>query len=293
MKLSRDTGRLWSLWELMNQFNAKWVCMRTVNFTNLEDHYSQLAGQPVPITSQQMDEVFIKQLGFAIAECERLGLGDVKTKLIRMRATVILGKMDASALSREACHARQSFVDALDRMKYVFIEPDLTPYVDQDALFGPIVAADFPTANRDIKEAGNCLAIGANTAAVFHLMRASELAMRAFCGHLGFVEVLQKRDPTGQGNHDYIPLEYATCEKILGQLKGKIEARLDTIPDKRQKHEAQEFYGPIAEELWALKEAWRNHVMHARKQYLREDAVAVMAHVKRLMTKLVERVQEV
>src|SRR3989337_1503269 len=97
-----------------------------------------------------------------------------------------MGNLDASALSREANHAREAFVDALERMKYLFIDPTLTEYVDNDSLFGGPVAMAFPSANSDLKSAGNCLAVGCDTAAVFHLMRVAELGLRAFCGHLGF-----------------------------------------------------------------------------------------------------------
>jgi hypothetical protein len=169
----------------------------------------------------------------------------------------------------------------------------LGKYVEQDALFGEVVADKFKRANADIKEAGNCLAVGAHTAAVFHLMRVTELGLRAFCFHLGFSEVIEKYDRTGQGHHEYRPIEYATWDKILGQLQRQIDGKLASIPDRKEKHEAQEFYVAIAQEIWALKEAWRNHVMHSRREYIHEDVFAVMAHVKRLMVLLATRLAEV
>jgi hypothetical protein len=277
----------------MNQFNAKWLCMRAVNFTNLQDHYEQVAGIPARSSQEDLNGVFLKQINLAVAECERLGLDDVKKKLVRMGGAIAMGNLDASALAREANHAREVFVDALDRMKYVFIEPALTEYVDNDFLFGGSVATAFPSATTDLRSAGNCLATGCDTAAVFHLMRVTELGLRAFCVHLGFNEVVEKYDRSGLGQHEYRPIEYAVWEKIIGQLKGVIDKKIESVADRRLKQEAQEFYIPILQEVWALKEAWRNHVMHARSDYICQDAATVLAHVRRLMVKLATRVSEV
>jgi hypothetical protein len=127
---------------------------------------------------------------------------------------------------------------------------------------------------------------------VFHLMRAVEWAMRAFCGHLGFTEVVEKYD-RGGGNHEYRSIEYATWEKVLGQLRGKIDEHVAKITDRAEKQEAQAFYVNSWQEIWAIKEAWRNHVMHSRVHYSPEDAVAILAHVRRLMVTLSKRVGEV
>ena len=42
-----------------------------------------------------------------------------------------------------------------------------------------------------------------------------------------------------------------------------------------------------------FRDAWRNHVMHTRAEYSREDASAVLSHVKRLLQTLAVHIKEV
>src|SRR5262249_3260797 len=44
--------------------------------------------------------------------------------------------------------------------------------------FGALVDAAFPNAKMDMIEAGNCLAVGRNNAAVYHLICAAEIGLR-------------------------------------------------------------------------------------------------------------------
>ena len=60
--------------------------------------------------------------------------------------------------------------------------------------FGSSVAAQFPSANTEIEEAGNCIAPGRNTAAAFHLMRVMEISVNAV------EKSLEKDAPKKAGN---------------------------------------------------------------------------------------------
>ena len=198
-----------------------------------------------------------------------------------------------SGVSADADAAKWIIVDEFDKLKFIYIESARTQFIDRDDLFGDEVKDKFPSAMKDLRDAGNCLACDCNTAAVFHLMRVVEWGLRAFCGHLGFTEVIEKYDRTGLGAHEYRPIEYATWDKILGQLHGVADKKIDLISDRGQKQAAQEFYHPVIAEVAAMKDAWRNHVVHCRQRYEYEDAVAILAHVKRLFVTLSRRVSEV
>ncbi len=65
--------------------------------------------------------------------------------------------------------------------------------IDQGSLFGESVQMHFPEASPDIAAAGRCLAKDEWTAAVFHLMRVTELAQRKLATDLGIPDV-QKQD---------------------------------------------------------------------------------------------------
>jgi hypothetical protein len=64
-----------------------------------------------------------------------------------------------------------SFRRELSEEWFVHIPPDRQGYVDQDNLFGEGVTAAPPSAAQDIRDAGNCFAVGLATATIFHLMR--------------------------------------------------------------------------------------------------------------------------
>ena len=65
------------------------------------------------------------------------------------------------------------------------------------------------------------------------------------------------------------------------------------IKNRARKQSAQEFYCPVLQEIRAIKDAWRNHVMHSRRDYEPDEAVAILAHVNRFMTTLAAKVKEV
>src|SRR5208282_2687692 len=67
----------------------------------------------------------------------------------------------------------------LDFCHFIYIPSAKTKFFEPLELFGNKVYQNFKSARTEIKDAGNCLAADLNTAAVFHLMRASEFGLRA------------------------------------------------------------------------------------------------------------------
>ncbi len=80
------------------------------------------------------------------------------------------------------------FVDMMQH-KFVQIDKKLSQYFENKNLFDSKVSKAFRNASADIVEAGNCLAVGLDTAAVFHLMRVVEWGLRAFATDLGLLEI--------------------------------------------------------------------------------------------------------
>jgi hypothetical protein len=67
----------------------------------------------------------------------------------------------------------------------VHVPKMIASYFEHPQLFGQDVNRHFPSAKFDIREAGSCLALGRNTACVYHLARAAQFALRCLCRHLG------------------------------------------------------------------------------------------------------------
>lgn len=207
----------------------------------------------------------------------------IKGHQVKDRMEINPGLFDSSSFAAEMRSLEGDL--ASDMMDCIFVQvvKDASPFFENPELLGSGVLQGFPTCREDIVSAGNCIAIGLGTSAVFHMMRVAEMGLRAFARHLGLIRVIEdkKKGKT-------IPMEYAQWEKILNQLGEKIESKL--LPMKRgpSKQKKQEFYYSALNEVSSFKDAWRNHVMHVRRTYSLEDVAAVTAHVGRFMASLAE-----
>lgn len=144
------------------------------------------------------------------------------------------------------------------------------------SLFGEMVDRKFSSARYDIREAGNCYAVGRNTGCVFHLMCVLEIGLTA----LGMV-------------FD-VSLAHTNWAPALDQIESRIrnmqrDAAWKVQPDCK---EQQKFYAQAASHFGVLKDAWRNHTMHARGRYDEGEAEAILRNVQGFMQKLATRLHE-
>ncbi len=139
------------------------------------------------------------------------------------------------------------------------------PTETQPHLFDETVADTFPDANQDIAAAGRCLALNEGTACVFHLMRVLEHGLRPIATHFS------------------VPFSLDSWHKVI---KG-IEDAIETLRNKRGLTEADRqditFYSEAATQFRHFKDAWRNHVTHARTVYTPNEAESIFNHVKEFM----------
>jgi hypothetical protein len=73
-------------------------------------------------------------------------------------------------LSIELAHLSDSLGRELKKEGIFRIHPERKNYFEQNTLFGPEVAAAFPSCERDIQKAGSCYALEQEDACVHHLM---------------------------------------------------------------------------------------------------------------------------
>ncbi len=169
-------------------------------------------------------------------------------------------------------------ISELKEHAFAYIPKAQAAYFEKDSLFGDAVALAFPSVKVELKEAGNCLAADLNTAAVFHLMRVAERGMRVLAH--------DRRVKFDKG-----PIETQEWKPIIVQLEKEI-AKVSNWPKSKQRAQAEEFYNTALEEFRGFKDAWRNHVMHARRNYNDKDAAGVLSHVCRFMQLLSARISE-
>jgi hypothetical protein len=167
--------------------------------------------------------------------------------------------------------------------QFVYIPRSKSKFCEQPALFGETVNQAFPSAATDIKDAGNCLAADLNTAAVFHLMRAVESAMRVLVVHLG-IKIKNKA------------VKEAGWDELIKLIDKKLKERREKYAKSKRKKRSEwsdlKFYGVAADELSVFKENWRDKVMHTWDNYNEHEAMNVFIRVKGFMQKLATKVSE-
>jgi hypothetical protein len=179
---------------------------------------------------------------------------------------------------------RQITLELLKRT-FLYVPAPNNAQHGQEKLFGSDVYEKFESARMDIQSAGNAFAVELYTACVFHLMRAAEHGLRAIANDR------QVQLTTRSGNP--YSLDMGTWEEVLKGLSLELEKVANWERSLGEiRTQGQKFYSSAIEELRAIKDGWRNPTMHARAEYLMEDANQIMAHVKRLMVTLSSRISE-
>lgn len=196
---------------------------------------------------------------------------------------------DASTLESDLRNIEDTLVSDLNRRRFVIVSLAQHAFVNNDVLFGEDVTNAFPSASNDLREAGNCLAVECNTAAVFHLMRAVECGLRALGAHLGFKKIGKSKRG---GKSNYVPVEYVQWEKIISQLQPELERRTQALKTGARKQRYQEVFYVAMQDIRAIKDAWRNHCMHARQSYSSSEAMTILNHVRSLLSRLAAEISE-
>lgn len=160
-----------------------------------------------------------------------------------------LGDAQLTELIASLEYLLKTFRDELEARPMFVMQPGAAELLDQaEPPFGMAVLDAFPSSEIDIGEAARCLAMRRHTACVMHLMRALEIPLQALAERCGVAVS-------------------ANWNTLLNQIEAQI----------RQRREGRD---PVAEQWMAeaatqfrfIKNAWRNHAMHARATY--DDAQA-------------------
>lgn len=193
--------------------------------------------------------------------------------------------VDVSQANEILHTVQENLIAQFQSRKFLSVSKERSDFMDAPFLFGVDVNNAFPSAVDDVREAGNCLAAKCNTASVFHLMRAAEVALRALA---------TDRQVTFANK----PFDLQQWGTILGALEGILkEMRLTDgkkWKDARFKESQIRFYNDAVQELRGFNEAWRRYLSHARADAFcdRDYAASVMNHVRAFMQKVATRISE-
>jgi hypothetical protein len=194
--------------------------------------------------------------------CSAIGLTLSVKHIDRLVANFSPGSTNAGLFQDAITELHRRIADEMEEKLFFYVPSERATYYNQAELLGKDVNAKFPSLQFDIAEAGNCYATGRGTAVVFHLMRITENGVQAFGNKLGVILVNEKN-----------------WQNILDEINKKIK----TLPPKDPSTVA---LSQASANLYAVKLAWRNEVMHPKDTYTLEEADNLIRQVKLFMEQL-------
>lgn len=284
-----------SLWDIVNAFPLQMLLFSLDNLHRIERRCEVVrrdehGGVPVPeedltyartmlpiLKSVCSQMSFVSSLRALDSVMASLGILFPEDEDPQLRGLPL--RIDVSVFEAEIRHVRQEVDHELRERGYVLVAPDRLKYLMQEHPFGKSVASAFPKAKHDIQEASNCLAVEANTAAVFHLMRVAEHGLRALARDRG------AKVASG------VVLDLATWEALI-KLIEDAETAIQSNPRTLAREAQLEFYHGAMMEFKRFKNVFRNRIMHTRDDYDRDQAHSAFGHVGAFMQILASRISE-
>ncbi len=197
--------------------------------------------------------------------CEKLELPVTLRQFSRVRG-IVKSSTTYGEAHEPINELRLRMHDELKSRVFLFVPPLEARFYNRKEPFGLKVSQKFAKAITDIENAGDCIAVGMSTAAVFHLMRVMERAVQKLGKRIGVKLVGEKN-----------------WQNILDEINKAIKNMPDS-PSSAKKKKAS--LAAASANLFNVKLAWRNPVMHPKESYSPEEAVEIYETTQRFMEHL-------
>jgi len=234
-------------------------------------YYSRSLANGEPLSAQERGGVQ-EHLERVYVLCSELRLSTAR-ELIRTRT-------DHDRLPRTAGEfeiLKDAVYAELGDKYFVYIPSERLEYYDTSKIVSKRVRDAFPSADKELRSAGNCYALGLATASVFHSMRAVELAIQVMANAL-------------EVQFSY-PINLAEMGKLIEACEEAIQ-KLKEGPRSVQKDADLKFYSEAAAQFRHFNNGWRIRVSHARESYEDAQAKDVLDHVRAFFETLATRLKE-
>jgi hypothetical protein len=160
---------------------------------------------------------------------------------------------------------------------YFFVSRENAAYYQKPLAGWETTETAFPSTRYDIEEAGKCLALRRNTAAVFHLMRVHGAGITALGKSLN--------EPTLDASHNL------TWDNILARCVKELGEKFSGKSPEWQTD--KQFYAAVTANLLAVKDAWRNPNAHeVGNKYTDEETLDIYNASKTFMRQLAKKLKE-
>jgi hypothetical protein len=260
--------RIITLWDMKEYLAPR--------LTNLAREFSDAWGEFIAIGDKEEDQTELAQsrrkLGpwckKIIAECEFLGLQSTKRQAVRLAG--IADSASPEEIPAEIEQLERRFDEETEALKIFHVPTDKIGFYNRTDHFGDEFKTNFPQANAEIIEAGNCFAFDRFTSCAYHLMRALEVVLKSLFSTLGLPPLTSVGEKNWNG--------------ILKQIRDKLE-KDKTIPD-------YDFYEGAYAFLAAAKNPMRNATMHVDAVYGEDSVRPVFDAVGAFMRHVAKKLKE-
>lgn len=270
-----------SLWDIMKKFDPKTL----VRLERLQNLVGQVLQQKVALDSQPRNAML--EMAGSHPSDDFLGplvqsvvyeLKAVAKDLDLVQSLKNFHGLDVQPpqTQREVVIYYQILMNELEGRLFLFVPAERAEYWDSRSLVSDTVKAQFPESNvvPELRAAGSAHACALYTASVFHSMRAAEK---------GLLLIAEKLN---------VPV---TGDEMLKNVIDGIESaakKLDDVKKHPDKKSDSQFFCGVATEGGIMKDAWRNHVAHAKSVYMEGDALEVLKATCRFFEKVAGRFDE-
>ncbi len=241
-------------WWVMEQFSADAFYRIGTTLSELDTAMKRY-GRDSQIAVSGLDGAFLQLLEAIHTRCAKIDL-KVSVACAQELLKMLQRPVAAGQIQVGLQELKNTIRREMEVCFFFYMPSRQTEFYDQKELFGGAVNAKFPSIQYDMIEAGNCYAMGRGTACVFHLMRIMEVGVQSLGTRLG------------------VPL---ADEKNWQDIMNRVNKAIGALPPKDA---ATGELSHAAANLYAVKLAWRNEVMHPNDKYTVEEAKDLIGQVK-------------
>ncbi len=208
-----------------------------------------------------------KALELLESELRNVGLRVSASLVVRMKNNIENNvPKDIKTFTMQAAELQRRIEDEMKLEFFLHVPKKHAEYYSlAENVLGKDVVTKWPRMAEDAAECAKCYALSRFTASVFHLMRIMESSVQEFGAKLGITLVNEKN-----------------WQNILNEINKAIKL-LDSKKDPLVKE-----YASVSANLYTVKLAWRNEVMHPKETYTEEEAGDILHAVRAFLRELIK-----
>lgn len=261
------TSGMVSLYEIIHRFGASALMIKTWDL-----HLASVGFIDGFVSADECLERLRKGLDGLHSECRKAELDAICSHI-----EIVQGKLRPEVPIANLTLEVTTLLDVLqktlrDTLLYRLDQVSTELLTRDDGGMSPEAVEAFPSSRRELRSAALCQGFDLHTACVFHSMRALEYGIASLVAVLGV-------SPVNPNWHNILN----DCDKAI---KGIDPHSGSDWKDKQQ------FYSELAINFRYFKDAWRNHTMHAKVTFEREESMRIMDYVISFMDHISTKLRE-